>query len=61
MPLSKEEKLMLLECLYNFQSRYLYGEITMSEKERTLTNNLILKYERSIKGENGDHENGIVR
>lgn len=46
MPLSKEEKLMLLECLYNFQSR-----ITMSEKEITLTNNLILKYERSIKGE----------
>ena len=44
MPLTKEEKLMLLECLYDFQSK-----ITMSEKEITLTNNLILKYERSIK------------
>jgi hypothetical protein len=46
MTLSKEEKLMLLECLYFFQEEW-EGKHTLSKNEITLTNNLILKLERS--------------
>jgi len=44
----KSEKLMLLQCLYFFQEEW-EGKHTLTENEITLTNNLILKLERSIK------------
>ena len=46
MTLSKSEKLILLESLYFFQDEGT-SKHTLSKKEITLTNNLILKLERS--------------
>ena len=46
MTLSKSEKLILLESLYFFQDEGM-SKHTLSKKEITLTNNLILKLERN--------------